>query len=464
MLSLITKKHENTNATVPPQERTVALIPWGHVWEDFLDGIGVSLETFCKEGPGGWMLGYMHSLKLAGIRTVLVLISSRTSDVMRFKHEVTGATILVLPVSKSYLAIRRHMVAPYPSFGGGVEKLFGDARGIRRILFKVLMEVAPYLTTPLGLLARELKQEECCAILCQEYEYFRFDVCTFLGRWMRLPVFASFQGTSWDGSLIARWVRAWTMQSCAGLIIGPQSEIERVRDRYNLPASKTAQIFNPINLELWNSIEQSEARASLNLPNDACIVVWHGRIELQIKGLDVLLESWEQVCRERPSRNLLLLLAGMGTDADKLRQRLETFPYQNIRWIDQYVDRPTILRILSAGDIYAFPSRIEGFPVAPIEAMACGLPVIAAQASGVPEIVKDGEISGGIIVPPGDSVAFASALGRLLDDEELRQKWGKRARQRVEEYFSLEVVGKQLHNFILQEENLQEENQVNHHA
>ncbi|MBF2008408.1 MAG: glycosyltransferase family 4 protein [Chlorogloeopsis fritschii C42_A2020_084] len=437
------------------QKPTIALLPWGHVWEDFLDSIGVSLETFCEEGPGGWMLGYMHALRLAGVRTVLVLISSRTSQPMRFQHKATGATILVLPVSKSYLAIRRHMIAPYPSFGGSVEKLFGNVRGARRILFKVCKEIAPYLTTPLGLLTRELKQEGCCAIFCQEYEYFRFDACTLLGQWLHLPVFASFQGTSSDASPIARLVRPLTMQSCTGLVIGPEAEIKRVRSRYTLPDAKIAQIFNPIDLDLWKPIDRNEARAVLDLPTDAHIVVWHGRVEIQTKGLDVLLEAWEQVCRERPEQNLRLLLIGMGTDAEKLRQRLAALPNQNVVWIDHYADRLTIRCALSAGDVYAFPSRVEGFPVAPIEAMACGLPIVAAQASGIPDIVKDGEASGGIVVPCGDSVTFASALGHLLDSETLRQEWGERARQRVAEHFSLEVVGKQLRDFLLQEKTRQ---------
>jgi glycosyltransferase involved in cell wall biosynthesis len=451
MLKLSAKNYNDTEISAIHQEPAIALLPWGHVWEDFLDSIGVSLEKFCQEGPGGWMLGYMHSLKLVGVRTVLVLISSRTSEPVRFQHEATGATILVLPVPKSYLAIRRHMIAPYPSFAGDVETLFGSAWGPRRLLFKVLKNLAPYLTTPVGLLARELKREGCCAIICQEYEYFRFDVCTFLGQWTQLPVFASFQGTSSDSNPLAQLLRPWVMQACTGLVIGPQTEIQRVRTRYHLPDAKIAQIFNPVDLKLWSPIDRGRARASLDLPSEACVVVWHGRVELQTKGLDVLLEAWEQVCRERPNQDLQLLLVGMGSDAEKLRQRLADFPSPRVRWVDHYVDRLSIRRILSAGDVYAFPSRVEGFPVAPIEAMACGLPIVAAEASGVPDIVKDGEASGGIVVPCGDSAAFATALGYVLDNEALRQEWGKRARQRVEDYFSLEVIGQQLRNFLLKE-------------
>jgi starch synthase len=81
--------------------------------------------------------------------------------------------------------------------------------------------------------------------------------------------------------------------------------------------------------------------------------------------------------------------------------------------------------------------------------MACGLPVVAADAPGVPDILENGEASGGLVVPREDAAALARSLGLILDDEAWRREMAKRARRRVEECFSLEVVGKQLRDFIL---------------
>ena len=432
-------------------EPAIALLPWGDVWEDFLDSIGVSLETFCTDGPGGWMLGYMDGLRRVGVRTVLILISARVDAPVRYQHAPTGATITVLPVPKGYRAIRRQMLNPNPYLSSGsFEEVFGNVWGIRRVWLKILNHVAPYLATPLGILAEELRRENCRAIFCQDYESARFDACVLLGRLMGLPVFATFQSGSYDPNPLGRRLRRLTIPACGGLAIGPETEIQRVCQVYHLPPDKTAQIFNPIDLDLWNGTDRDEAREKLGIPTDAQVVVWHGRVEFHTKRLDVLLDAWEQICCERRERDLRLHLMGTGQDAEKLRDRIEALPMKNVLWLDKYVtDRTEIKRFLCAGDVYAFPSIYEGFPVAPIEAMACGLPLVAAAASGIPDILKGGEASGGLVVPRSDLAAFTLALGRILDDPNWGRELGKRARRRVEEYFSLEVVGRQLQNLIL---------------
>jgi glycosyltransferase involved in cell wall biosynthesis len=121
-----------------------------------------------------------------------------------------------------------------------------------------------------------------------------------------------------------------------------------------------------------------------------------------------------------------------------------------VLWLNEFVsDRTIIQQYLSAADVYTLPSRQEGFPVAPIEAMACSLPVVAADAPGVSDILEEGEVSGGIVVPREDATALVVALGRVLDNEAWGRELGKRARCRVERCFSLETVGKQLRDVLL---------------
>jgi glycosyltransferase involved in cell wall biosynthesis len=106
------------------------------------------------------------------------------------------------------------------------------------------------------------------------------------------------------------------------------------------------------------------------------------------------------------------------------------------------VDREVLATRLAAADIFAFPSRQEGFAVAPMEAMAAGLPVVTTDASGAVDLV--GGDGGGIIVSAGDAQAFAGALGRLVDDPEERRRMGAQARVGVARRYSADTVGRQL--------------------
>nr|MBA2646918.1 glycosyltransferase family 4 protein [Pyrinomonadaceae bacterium] len=199
----------------------------------------------------------------------------------------------------------------------------------------------------------------------------------------------------------------------------------------------------------WPDVERDAARREFGISAAARVVVWHGRVDYHRKGLDVLLYAWQQVCRARPRRDLRLILVGSGNNAKELRERIAAERPPGVRWVDEYInDRALLRRYLAAADIYVFPSRHEGFPVAPIEAMACGLPLVAADAPGVSEILEEGEASGGIIVPRGDAQSLATALNRLLDDETLSRELGRRARVRIEKNFSLETVGEQLRDFL----------------
>ncbi len=184
-----------------------------------------------------------------------------------------------------------------------------------------------------------------------------------------------------------------------------------------MPQSQIARIFNPLDLSEWQPEVRRDARRALDVPEGTRVAIWHGRVDIRRKGLDVLLEAWRSVCAERPQADLLLILMGSGVDANALAGHIERTHVPKLRWIRDYVlDKARIRRLLSAGDVYVLPSRHEGFPVAPLEAMACGLPVVAASAPGVSDILADGEASGGIIVPTGDVPALARAVGKLLDD------------------------------------------------
>jgi glycosyltransferase involved in cell wall biosynthesis len=405
---------------------TIALLPAGDRFEDFFDKVGVTLETFRRDQTGGWLFNYVEALDRSGCGTVLVFMSARISAAERFVHEPTGCRVSVLPSPVLHRKLRaaRWRFAPRS---------------------RLLRSLEAYLATPPRTLVRELKEHGCAAILCQEYESARFDVCVLLGRLTGFPVFGTYQGAQNGHSALEIPLRRLAIRWCDALIVGSASERERLRGRYRPPEHKVAPIPNPLDILRWRPGDRHEARRALGLPPDRRTVIWHGRVQIERKGLDILLAAWREVCAVRPDRQPLLLLVGSGRDAAELRHLLAALPAGAVHWVDEYVhDRARLWRYLSAADIATLPSRHEGFPVAALEAMACALPVVAADVSGVSDLLNASPgRDTGIVIPPEDPAALAEALGVLVDDEQLSRRLGALARV-VAEGFSLEGVGARL--------------------
>jgi starch synthase len=367
------------------------------------------------------------------VATVLFLFSEEVEEPTRLVHRPTGARVVALPPPWPYRRLRRRMVDPY---GRTATQTFGSGGALRA----VAREVAPYLTTPIRAFARELRREGCSAVLLQEYEFPRFDVLA-LRRPAGLPVFAVFQGGDYRRWRLESRIRPWTIRRAAGLIVAAASEHARLHGTYpHLPP--LARIFNPVDLERWRPGRNPETRKALGIGDAERVAVWHGRVDIRKKGLDVLLAAWPQV-----SAGARLVLIGSGPDTDELRGLAS--PYGDSVVLVGRSDDPDRLRdLVSAGDVYVFPSRHEGFALAPVEAAGCGLPVVAARAGGVEDAFPAGEASGAVLVEREDGTALAAGLARLLGDPAAAAELGQRARRRAAEAFGLPAVGDELRAFL----------------
>ena len=423
---------------------TVAILTYD-CFDEWLEDIGVSMESFCQDMMGTWQFNYIQALQLVGVTSVLFFTSSKVDSPTRFVHKPTGATISILPSSKIYRLIKKWRRGISLSADANVVVAY-----IRRAARSVLGLAASYLSTPLALLCKELRREGCNCILVEQYENPRFDLTVLLGRLIRTPVFGTFTDPVPPQNWWRRPLRRSALRHCAGLAICAESEVKRVKETYSFAEKKLARIHYPIDASVWYPSAREEMRASLDIPVDAKVVVYHGRIELWHKGLDILISAWELVCRDHPSQDLRLILIGTGFDAEKFSEILSVKQLRGVKWINRWVhDRDVLRHYLSAADAYVFPSRVDAFGIAVIEAMACGLPIVAASAPGIRDILKDGEHSGGLVVPTEDAAALAAAIERVLNDPELALDLAKSARSRVETAFSLEAVGLQLRDFLI---------------
>jgi L-malate glycosyltransferase len=149
-------------------------------------------------------------------------------------------------------------------------------------------------------------------------------------------------------------------------------------------------------------------------------------------GPDILIQAMRIVVEHIPSARLIL--AGEGDMKPQLESLVHQLGLEQHISLVGKVDHAAVPALIQSFAVMAMPSRWrESFGVAALEAQACGVPVVASNIGGVPEAVADGV--GGILVPPCDPDALASALLRLLEDPALREQMGQAGRTYVEEQF-----------------------------
>lgn len=171
------------------------------------------------------------------------------------------------------------------------------------------------------------------------------------------------------------------------------------------------------------------ARALLGLPPDALVVATVGRQEYQ-KGHRHLVDAFATVVERRPEA--VLVIAGReGHASTALGDQIARLGLDDrVRLLGH---RSDVAEVLSAADLFAFPSVYEGLGGALIEALALGLPIVASDLPALREVVRPGENAD--LVSPTDSAALAAAVVALLDDPARRQAYGARSRQLFEDGF-----------------------------
>ena len=177
---------------------------------------------------------------------------------------------------------------------------------------------------------------------------------------------------------------------------------------------------------------RSSMRAALGLAADAEVVVTVGRQEYQ-KGQTHLIDAFVGVAATRP-RAVLLIVGREGHASADLRAQVTGLDLdERVTFLGHRSDVPDIL---ATGDLFVFPSVYEGLGGALIEALALSLPVVASDLPALHEVVEVG--GNATLVPAGDARGLKRAIVGLLEDPELRARYGGRSRQLFEERFRAE--------------------------
>jgi glycosyltransferase involved in cell wall biosynthesis len=217
-----------------------------------------------------------------------------------------------------------------------------------------------------------------------------------------------------------------------------------------LRAAKVQLIRNGVDLGRY----RAEARRScqdLGLPAGARLVGTVGRLEPE-KDQRTLLAAFPDVLAAHPSTRLVIV--GDGSLRASLVETAQSLGImEHVHFLGA---RPDVAALLPSLDVFALPSLREGLPLAALEAMACGRPVVTTSVGELGRLVHHGVT--GLTVAPGDASALARSIATILADRRLAERLGRAARQAVADQFDLETTVRHyrtLHHSILESESLQ---------
>ena len=199
-----------------------------------------------------------------------------------------------------------------------------------------------------------------------------------------------------------------------------------------VPIGNLCEIDNAIDLSSYNSLpEKREARTSFGINPEKPVVVAVGRLSKE-KAFDVLIQAFADLLAT--GLDATLLIAGDGPEHEYLQNQIASLRVENsVRLIGHVADPRDVY---AAADVFALSSTSEGLPNLLLEAMACGVPVVATAVGAVPSVVTDE--SNGLLCPAGDASSLNLALNRLLSNEPLRDQFSAAARNTIENRYSFE--------------------------
>jgi glycosyltransferase involved in cell wall biosynthesis len=188
-------------------------------------------------------------------------------------------------------------------------------------------------------------------------------------------------------------------------------------------------IPNGINIEEVTTVHtQEECRNMLGLPYDAPIILFFGSL-VRYKGPDVLLKAFKTIKKEFPKAKLIF--AGRGEMFDELSNQALKLDLVNDVLFTGFVEEDKKPLYFKAADIFCLPSTTmaESFGIVNLEAMASGIPIVASNLGGIPDIVKHGV--NGLLAEPGNYQNLADNLLCLLKDEDMRKRFGDQGKKLV---------------------------------
>lgn len=280
-------------------------------------------------------------------------------------------------------------------------------------------------------LRRLLIEEKVSVVHAHEFTMSVF--ATAAGRLCGVPSVVTFHSAqAFPERLRRRIATRWAVRQASAATTVSAATRTQLVDRLGTPADTWIVIPNGVPVPRG---DRAAARAALGIGPDERLLLAVGNL-YAVKGHDVLLRAVARIAERTDLSPWVLAIAGRGQELEPLQVLAGALGITSrVRFLGF---RQDVASLLHAADLFVHPSRSEGLPLAIVEAMSVGLPVVASDVGGIPEVVRSGET--GLLVPPEDAEALAEATVRLFDDPAEAARMGARGREVAAEAYGLEAM------------------------
>lgn len=213
--------------------------------------------------------------------------------------------------------------------------------------------------------------------------------------------------------------RGWVAPAACYVVCVSESVAQRQR-AHGVPSNKLVVLPNAVRLD--QAVSREHARRELDLPAGARVVGVVGRLRPE-KGHDLALRAFARMPRDSDT---LLCIVGDGPETARLHALARELDVEaHVHWVGE---RRDAARLAAAFDVALISSQWEGLPLAALEALAAGVPLVATAVGALPQLAEGGAA---VVVPPGDADALATELERQLADPDAAATLGAAGRARV---------------------------------
>lgn len=269
--------------------------------------------------------------------------------------------------------------------------------------------------------------------LASKGSFYRKSIFIMIGRLFRLPVIIHLHGSEFkifydNHSKLQKQFINYIFNLSDSIIVLSKEWEKFIKDRMILRTP----------ISIINNFVKSDFDSSGPVKKVKNSIVFLGELGRR-KGISDLLTVVKRLTKKYPD---ILLFCGGNGDLEKINREVDKLGIKENVNILGWVDQDKKKGILKKGQIFVLPSYNEGQPMAIIEAMSFGLPIISTMVGGIPDTIKHGKE--GYLIEPGDLEALEIFINRLFEDSKLRDTLSKNAREKYTHLFSPKVVLKQI--------------------